>query len=98
MSLAGARSPDENAISCVVIIWLVVFEIKYTGPVTATLPPEKTGFSKRTISHIVDHLFRAVYSNRQLNQFDARSHLLSLILPDDYTAAVQVLFSPYFFT
>jgi hypothetical protein len=95
MSLVGTRSPAENATSCVVIIWLLVLEITHDGPVTATLLSEKTGFSKSTISNIVEHLLSVGYLNRQQDPFDERSHLLSLVLSDDYRAAVQVLFSRY---
>ena len=95
MSLVGTRSPDENATSCVVIIWLLALEITHDGPVTATLLSEKTGFSKSTISNIVDHLLNVGYLNRQRDLFDERCYLLSLVVSDDYRAAVQVLFSRY---
>ena len=98
MSLVGTRSPTENATSCVVISWLLALEITYDGPMTSTVLSEKTGFSKSTISNIVDHLLNVGYLNRQRVPSDERSHLLTLTLPDDYRAAIQVLFSRYLST
>jgi len=96
MSLVGVRDPGESATSCVGILWLVALEIIHKGPVTATLLSEKTGFSKSTISNLVDHLLSVGYLSRQPDRFDERSHRLSLTLPDDYRADVQALFSRYF--
>ena len=95
MSLVGTRSPTENATSCVVIIWLLALEVSLDGPVTAKLLCEKIGFSKSTISKIVNHLLNVGYLNRQRDRFDERCYRLSLILCDDYRVAVQVLFSRY---
>ena len=95
MSLVGKRSPAESATSCAVIIWLMVLEMSHDGRLTATLLTEKTGFSKSTISNIVDRLLSVGYIGRQQDPLDERSHRLSLTLSDDYRAAVQVLFSRY---
>ena len=98
MSLVGTRSPAETATNRAVIIWLMMLEITHDGPVTAKLLSEKTGFSKSTISNIVEHLLSVGYLNLQQDPFDERSHGLSLILSDDYIAAAQVLFLRYLST
>ena len=98
MSLVGASSPEEKATGCVVILRLIALEITHDGPVTATLLSEETGFSKSTISNIVEHLLSVGYLTSQPHRFDERISLLSLTLPDDYREAIQSLFTRYFST
>ncbi|MDG1205917.1 MAG: helix-turn-helix domain-containing protein [Pseudomonadales bacterium] len=95
MSLVGNYCPAENATHSAVIIWLMMLEMTHDDPLTATLLTEKAGFSKSTLSNIVDHLHSVGYIDRQHDPFDERNHILSLTLPDDFRAAVHNLFSRY---
>ncbi|MFT6752653.1 MAG: hypothetical protein ACJA2O_002843 [Candidatus Azotimanducaceae bacterium] len=95
MSLVGKCCPAENATHCAVIIWLMMLEMTHNGSLTATLLAEKTGFSKSTISNIVEHLHSVGYIDHQHDSLDERNHVLSLTLPDDFRATVHNLFSRY---